>query len=244
MVELAQCDEDLLTSRVLGEIMIRRLTAVAAAGAALMAFTACAASEPRHGTGGPAPDAGRSVAASTLASGGCGSVTYPATGASGSVTVTAGDLSCADAMQIVDRYLNDPALPHSGNTDSAEFDGWNCASPTATAAELYGYTTSCARNDGAEIRVLPAPAASSHSQPLANCDPSAISADLGQRLNVIRCYDGWAYVDSGDLGDAQSLVRLVGDSWTRYTGFPSSICRGKALLQGVPMPELRSFSPC
>ncbi|MEW5808604.1 MAG: hypothetical protein AB1925_04045 [Actinomycetota bacterium] len=224
--------------------MVRRLTAAAAAGAALMALTGCSASDPRGLTGGPAADAERPAAASGLSSGGCGSVTYPATGTTGSVTVAAGDLSCTAAMQVVDQYLNDPALPHSGNTSSSEFDGWNCASPTATAAELDGYTTSCIRTDGAEIRVLPAPAASAQTQPLANCDPSAISADLGQRLNVVRCYDGWAYVDSGDLGDAQSLVRLVGDSWTRYTGFPSSICRGKALLQGVPMPELRSFSPC
>ena len=224
--------------------MVRRLTALAAAGAALMALAGCSAAEPRDAPVGPSVDSGRPAAASALSSGACGSITYPATGASGSVTVTAGGLPCTEALQIVDRYLNDPALPHSGNTFSAEFDGWNCASPTATAAELNGYTTLCAHTDGSEIRVLPAPAANGQSQPLATCDPSAISADLGQRLNVIRCYDGWAYVDSGDLGDAQSLVRLVGDSWTRYTGFPSSICRGKALLQGVPIPELRSFSSC
>ncbi len=76
------------------------------------------------------------------------------------------------------------------------------------------------------------------------CDGGGISADLGQALQVVRCSPGWAYVTTGDLGDASSLVRLVGDSWTRYTGFPSSICRGQAAADGVPATELSSFRPC
>lgn len=76
------------------------------------------------------------------------------------------------------------------------------------------------------------------------CDGGAISADLGQALQAVRCSSGWAYVTTGDLGDASSLVRLVGDSWTRYTGFPSSICRGQAAADGVPATELSSFPTC
>lgn len=76
------------------------------------------------------------------------------------------------------------------------------------------------------------------------CDGGAISADLDQVLQVVRCSPGWAYVTTGDLGDASSLVRLAGDSWARYTGFPSSICRGQAAADGVPAPELSSFRPC
>jgi hypothetical protein len=82
----------------------------------------------------------------------CGAVTYPQTGTVGTVEVAAGNVSCAGAMGVVDRYLNDPALSHQGNTWSAEFDGWLCASPTAAAAESYGYSTSCTR-DADEIQV-------------------------------------------------------------------------------------------
>jgi len=85
---------------------------------------------------------------------------------------------------------------------------------------------------------LPAHAAPSE------CDASAISIHLGQQLNVVRCYGDWAYVDAGGLGDAQSLLRLVDGRWTRYTGFPSSICRDQARMAGVPDGELSSFRPC
>ncbi|RDH76840.1 hypothetical protein DVS77_18515 [Mycolicibacterium moriokaense] len=83
----------------------------------------------------------------------CGVVTYPQTGAGGTVEIIAGNLSCAAAMGIIDRYLNDPDLPHQGNTWSAEFDGWLCASPTSAAAAGYGYTTSCTRGaDEVQVR--------------------------------------------------------------------------------------------
>ena len=95
-------------------------------------------------------------------------------------------------MAVVDRYLHDPTLVHSGNTWSAEFVGWLCASPTATAAEQYGYSTSCTRGTTDEVQVRSAgatpvghlPAA----PPPAGCDPAAIWADLGQQLNVERCH--------------------------------------------------------
>lgn len=76
------------------------------------------------------------------------------------------------------------------------------------------------------------------------CDPAAIARDLGQQLIVERCYPQWAYVSSGELGDAQSLLRRLGGTWTRYTGFPSSFCRAEALFDGVPLAELSSFPPC
>lgn len=175
----------------------------------------------------------------------CGTVTHPQSGAAG--TIAQGSLSCTEAMAVVDRYLHDPWLAHSGNTWSAEFDGWACASPTAAAAEEYGYTTACNRGTD-EVQVRPGAVTTTGNfraaPPPAGCDPASISADLGQQLNVQRCYGDWAYVSTGELGDAQSLLRLVNGTWSRYTGFPSSICRGQAAGDGVPEAELSSFPPC
>ncbi|PQE00372.1 hypothetical protein CYL16_12180 [Mycobacterium sp. EPG1] len=173
---------------------------------------------------------------------GCGEVTYPETGVTESVFVVGGSVSCTDAMAVVDRYLHDPSLEHVGNTWSAQFDGWGCASPTATAAQIYGYSTSC-RRDGDEIQIRSSTIQSA--EPLSNsCDTAAIARDLGQNLNVERCYGDWAYVSTGELGDAQSLLRVADGRWTRYTGFPSSYCRDQAQSAGAPGPELRSFPDC
>lgn len=78
----------------------------------------------------------------------------------------------------------------------------------------------------------------------AGCDAAAISADIGSSVSVVRCYDNWAYVTNGSLGDSTSLAQRVGDSWQRYTGFPSSFCRADAAADGVPEVELSSFRPC
>ena len=173
---------------------------------------------------------------------GCGEVSYPETGGTGGVFVVSGSISCTEAMTVVDRYLHDTSLEHLGNTWSAEFDGWGCASPTATAAQINGYFTSCHRGgDEIQIRASSPPSA----EPMSNsCDPAAIARDLGQNLNVERCYGDWAYVSTGELGDAQSLLRIADGRWTRYTGFPSSFCRDQAQSAGVPGPELRSFPDC
>lgn len=84
----------------------------------------------------------------------CGTITYPQSGRSGVVHIAAGDISCADATAMLGKYLNDPALVRSGNTEAAQFDGWLCASPTANAAQLDGYSTSCSRG-GAEVQIRP-----------------------------------------------------------------------------------------
>ena len=78
--------------------------------------------------------------------------------------------------------------------------------------------------------------------PQANsCEASEISAAIGSQISVERCYGDWAYVTTGELGDSTSLVHLSQGQWQRYTGFPSSICQGKAAADGVPEPELSSF---
>lgn len=84
----------------------------------------------------------------------CGTVIYPQSGRTGIVHIAAGDISCADATAVIRRYLNDPTLTREGNTESAQFDGWGCASPTATAAALDGYSTRCDRG-GVQIQVRP-----------------------------------------------------------------------------------------
>ncbi len=97
---------------------------------------------------------------------------------------------------------------------------------------------------GAGAAVFAAPSVTWAAPSAAACDGAAISADLGNQLNVVRCYQGWAYVSNGELGDATSLVRLVGTKWTAYAGFPSTICAARAASDGVPSPELRSFPTC
>lgn len=76
------------------------------------------------------------------------------------------------------------------------------------------------------------------------CDAGAISSDLGQPMTVLRCYDNWAYVTNGELGDSTLLAQLQAGGWRNYSGFPSSLCRDRAAADGVPAAELSSFSPC
>lgn len=85
--------------------------------------------------------------------------------------------------------------------------------------------------------------AASEPQP-AGCDAEAISADIGSQIVIMRCYGDWAYVTNGGMGDSTSLIQRSGSTWQRYTGFPSSFCRDEAADDGVPGPELSSFSPC
>ncbi|MEZ0342881.1 hypothetical protein ACAG25_23230 [Mycobacterium sp. pV006] len=172
--------------------------------------------------------------------GGCGVVSYPGTGARGVVEVTSGPVSCTAAMDVMDRYLHDPLLVHTGNTWSAEFDGWVCTTPTAAAAEAYGYMSACRDSIGGEILVTPERV--SPEPTWVPCDATVIAADLGELVHVRRCYGSWAYVGSGEVGDARSLIRFVDGTWTRYTSFPSSICAPQAVLDGVPAPELRNFT--
>lgn len=77
-----------------------------------------------------------------------------------------------------------------------------------------------------------------------SCDPAAISAGIGQSVSVLRCYDNWAYVTNGALGDSTSLAQLLDYGWRHYSGFPSSVCRDLAVADGVPAPELSSFRTC
>ncbi|PEG36858.1 hypothetical protein CRI77_22090 [Mycolicibacterium duvalii] len=171
--------------------------------------------------------------------GGCGVVAYPGTGVRGTVKVVSGPTSCGDAMEIVDRYLHDPVLVHSGNTWTAEFDGWLCVTPTAATADEYGYLSTCRDEFGGEIRVLPEQA--SPEPTWIPCEASVIADDIGEPVTVERCYGNWAFVTTGEV-DTQSLIRLVNGTWERYVEFPAEICTWQAILDGVPAPELRSFT--
>lgn len=84
---------------------------------------------------------------------GCGEVSFPESGVTAKVVVAEGDLSCSDAMAVFQKYLTDHSLEHTGNSWSAQFDGWGCSTPTATAAESYGYIGQCTK-EGTEIRAL------------------------------------------------------------------------------------------
>ena len=102
------------------------------------------------------------VGAAVLASGAaqaaptCGTATYPSTGVVGVIEVRSGSVTCAEARKVIDRYLRDRSLVGQGNTDSKTFDGWLCASPTAVAAQEYGYSTGCSRElPAARVVVVP-----------------------------------------------------------------------------------------
>ena len=173
---------------------------------------------------------------------GCGTVSYPESGQTGTVQVQHGSVECDTAVAVVNRFLRDPGLLHEGNTMSAQFDGWLCASPTAVAAAQYGYSTECTRGQDT-IWVVSATAAPAGLAP-ANCDDAEVSAGLGGQVRVLRCYGTWAYVTTGELGDSTSLAQLKGSEWRHYAGFPSSICRAQAASDGVPPPEISSFRDC
>lgn len=204
-----------------------------------MAFRACAitiAAAAFVGAGWSAESAHAEPTNPTPFAGGCGVVAYPGTGARGIVKVVWGPTLCGAAMEIVDRYLHDPQLVHSGNTWMADVDGWLCATPTA---DEYGYLSSCSDRFGGEIRVLPEPAGPEPTW--IPCEASVVSADIGEPVNVVRCYGNWAFVTIGE-SDVQSLIRLVNGTWERYVSFPAPICTWQAILDGVPAPELRGFT--
>lgn len=83
----------------------------------------------------------------------CGTVRLPATGEIRPLYVVAGEVGCDEAGSVLNRYLSDPGLERAGNTQTAEFLGWICATPTAASARAYGYAISCLRG-GDELQVL------------------------------------------------------------------------------------------
>jgi hypothetical protein len=97
---------------------------------------------------------------------GCGVIADPDNGAAGFgyVAVVRGDVTCQEAMALIDRYYQDATLEHNGNSWSAEVDGWGCRLPNAMARE-YGWREQCTRGtadqqrngtaDEVQIRFLP-----------------------------------------------------------------------------------------
>ncbi|WP_458683649.1 hypothetical protein [Prescottella equi] len=62
------------------------------------------------------------------------------------VTVVSGTISCTDALAVMDTYRNLPAGDY-GNANIREFNGWNCAAPTAMMARELGYGSRCSKSD-------------------------------------------------------------------------------------------------
>ncbi|WP_280763278.1 hypothetical protein [Prescottella agglutinans] len=62
------------------------------------------------------------------------------------VTVVSGTISCTDALAVMDTYRNLPAGDY-GNANIRQFDGWNCAAPTAKMSHDLGYGSRCSKGD-------------------------------------------------------------------------------------------------
>ncbi|MGC5249404.1 hypothetical protein ACPXB3_21065 [Gordonia sp. DT219] len=90
-------------------------------------------------------------------------VTYPATGRRGTVVVNDGNLTCEQAKVLIEKYLAQPVDGTSGNnTNHIQVDGWDCASPSATTAELQGIGTECLRGSDSIRVVLPGGSTAPH----------------------------------------------------------------------------------
>lgn len=76
----------------------------------------------------------------------CGLV-EPTFGEPAQVRIERGNLGCAEAVRVVQRYYDLPVDPNGGNTAPKEFDGWRCTTATAGAAGERGYGTSCLKGD-------------------------------------------------------------------------------------------------
>ncbi|SDS72921.1 hypothetical protein [Corynebacterium timonense] len=67
--------------------------------------------------------------------------------------VVTGEITCAEAMDVLDRYDARKFEEGMGNTISVSFDGWDCSSPTAARSEELGAATVCYNKQrGIEIR--------------------------------------------------------------------------------------------
>lgn len=84
--------------------------------------------------------------------GACGTVT---SAFGGPVLVYAeGAVSCAEAIDVVDRYNNDPTLIPEGSSGYADVGEWGCASTSGTHTEMTGEAGSCHRgSDNARILI-------------------------------------------------------------------------------------------
>lgn len=182
-------------------------------------------------------------------------VNYPSSGNVGDVVVQNGQLSCDEAMAVVKRYLNDPTLTHEGNTWSAQFDKWICASPTVTASQMDGYTTSCVADDGQEQIWIITPAARNDVSS-AGCDSKTLlplllaSGDTANApwkfgLGQPTCDGDWAmaWTTSDDPG-AQSVGALfhrVNGAWQYVTLGSNWDC---VTNNGVPLEIAAQLTGC
>lgn len=142
-----------------------RVTLGSAAVVALLAATlaGCAGQDPPGTSGQPAaaPPPSSAQAASSAAPPGagpadgdasplgfaapgqvCGTMTFPS-GAEGKVVVEFGNITCDDALALFDRYFYSDSVERGGNSQTAQFDGWTCVTPTGEAPREYGYSAQC-----------------------------------------------------------------------------------------------------
>lgn len=64
------------------------------------------------------------------------------------IEIWSGDISCEDAIKVMDHYVDISAAQGTGNTMSLETeDGWSCLSPTYKSAEEKGISRSCWKDD-------------------------------------------------------------------------------------------------
>ncbi|UNN05166.1 hypothetical protein [Rhodococcus opacus] len=69
----------------------------------------------------------------------CGTITIPQTGKAGTVVNDTSAITCDEAMSVMNRYLNDPAV----NDRTYTFDEWTCSVLGAAEADQYGHVVEC-----------------------------------------------------------------------------------------------------
>ncbi|MDO4685506.1 MAG: hypothetical protein Q4A92_03080 [Corynebacterium sp.] len=69
------------------------------------------------------------------------------------VEIWEGDISCAEAVDLMHYYDTTTSKQGVGNTMSVEFDGWGCFAPTAKSSEIHGYGMSCEKEPNIHIVV-------------------------------------------------------------------------------------------
>ncbi|MEP9390722.1 hypothetical protein ABLE92_12405 [Gordonia sp. VNQ95] len=67
------------------------------------------------------------------------------------VVVTSGELSCPDAITLIENFNNDPGIRRGDH--GATVDGWNCNIYGAAEVPDTGYVIKCVRPDGATVTV-------------------------------------------------------------------------------------------
>lgn len=71
------------------------------------------------------------------------------------VMVIDGEVDCAEGLQVMETYLNNPVNVDGGNANFQELDGWMCSMPTAARSAELGLAAVCDLPDGGRVGVAP-----------------------------------------------------------------------------------------